>query len=168
MNDMSIGAILENVADEMLEGFQVISHDWRYLYVNKLVALQGKSTKEQLLGRTMTECYPGIDATPVFAQMKRTMTERVSVRMENAFTYPDGSTRWFQLYMHPVQEGLIVLSVDITDRKTVEHVLREKIEELDRIINLTVRRENEMADMKRLISKLKELAPRDGTIEMTR
>lgn len=78
--------------DSMLEGMQIIGFDWRYLYINNTAAQHGKKPKEELLGRTMMECYPGIEKTPLFATLQRCMTERATLQMENEFTYPDEST----------------------------------------------------------------------------
>ncbi len=52
-----------SVLDSLLEGCQVIRFDWKYLYVNDVVAAQGRRPKEELVGRTMTDCYPGIEQT---------------------------------------------------------------------------------------------------------
>ena len=49
-----------------LEGFQIISRDWRYLYVNPAAARHGRRAPEELFGRRMSEVYPGIDETPLF------------------------------------------------------------------------------------------------------
>src|SRR5271157_450910 len=51
---------LQISVDNMIEGCQIIDHDWRYLYVNEAVAKQGRKTKEELLGYTMMQVYPGI------------------------------------------------------------------------------------------------------------
>lgn len=154
-----VGKILENVVDEMLEGMQVIDRAWRYIYVNQTVAEQGRSTKEALMGRTMMECYPGIEKTDLFAQLTKCMEERVSIHMENEFTYPDGSKGWFLLYLHPVEDGILILSTDITERKRAEAALNGKIEEMERLMHLTVEREARMIQLKDMVAQLKKLAP---------
>ncbi|MEK6756681.1 MAG: GAF domain-containing protein, partial [Bacteroidota bacterium] len=68
--------------DHMLEGCQIIDFDWRYLYVNDVAAAHGRHTKEELLGRTMMEMYPGIENTPMFAKLRHSMEQRVPQRME--------------------------------------------------------------------------------------
>ena len=156
---MDIGKLLENVVDEMLEGFQVIGRDWRYLYVNRTVAQQGKSSKDALLGRTMMECYPGIENTPFFDQLKKCMDERLSIRMENKFTFPDGSTGWFLLSLHPVEQGVLILSADITAKKLSEALLREKIEELERVVVLAPGLETHTVEVRRIVARLKDMAP---------
>ena len=111
--------------DEMLEGCQIIGRDWRYGYVNDAAAAHGRRPKGELLGRTMMEAFPGIEATPMFAALRDTMERRTPHRLENEFTYPDGSTGWFSLSLEPVPEGVFVLSLDISERKRAEQALQE-------------------------------------------
>lgn len=128
----SASDILRQVFDQSTQGFQVIDRKWRYLFVNQAVASQGKSTPSQLIGRTMMDAYPGIDQTPLFTQLQRVMNDRVSIKMENEFSYPDGSTGWFQLFIHPWEEGIIIFSVDITARKLAEQELVNTIDKLSK------------------------------------
>lgn len=106
-----------NVLDNMMEGCQIIGFDWRYLYVNDAVAKHGRFRKEELLGHTMMEMYPGIEDTELCEVLKRCMKERTSTQFENKFKYPDGRMGWFELRVHPVSEGIFILSIDITKRK---------------------------------------------------
>ncbi|MCB9574447.1 MAG: response regulator [Kofleriaceae bacterium] len=129
MNEMgdptpsSPGVVAVDVLESLLEGCQVIGFDWTYLYVNASVVRQGRRHADELLGRTMMASYPGIETTPMFAALRRCMTERVHDRMENEFTFPDGSTGWFELRFVPVPEGVCILSLDITARKQTEAAL---------------------------------------------
>ncbi len=88
--DASLGRVAREVLESLLEGCQVIGFDWKYLYVNDTVATQGRRAKADLIGRTMMECYPGIDGTPMFESLRRCMADRTHHRMENEFTFPDG------------------------------------------------------------------------------
>jgi signal transduction histidine kinase len=111
---------LESFVEDLLEGLQIIGPDWRYLYLNKAAARHGRSSREALIGRTMMDCYPGIEKTAVFARMRQCMEQRIPAILENAFTYPDGATGYFELRLEPVPQGLCVLSIDITARKDAE------------------------------------------------
>jgi PAS domain S-box-containing protein len=103
--------------DCLREGFQVIGSDWRYVYVNPAAARHGRRSPEELAGRPIVEAYPGIDRTPLFAILRKCMDERSSTVIENQFTFPDGSTRWFELRIQPVPAGICIYSSDIEDRK---------------------------------------------------
>jgi signal transduction histidine kinase/CheY-like chemotaxis protein len=73
----------------------------------------------------MLACYPGIERTPMFAVLDRCMRERRSETFENEFEYEDGRCAWFELRIQPCPEGLIVMSLDITERKHLESTLRQ-------------------------------------------
>lgn len=120
---MERSEINNSFLDSLLEGFQIIDFDWHYLYVNKTVSEQGMNTPEGLIGRTMMECYPGIEKTPLFAELKKCMEQRVALNFDNEFLYPDGKKKWFELRVEPVEQGIIILSSNITNRKTAEKEL---------------------------------------------
>lgn len=103
--------------DGMIDGVQIIDFDWRYLYVNNTVVSQSKFTKEELLGHTMMECYPEIEGTEMFQQLRKAMKERIVIEMENEFAFPDGTKEWFQLNIQPAPQGILVVSTDISEKK---------------------------------------------------
>ena len=158
MENDTIGILLQEILDQTLEGFQVISSDWRYVYVNDTVAQHGRRTKEELIGKTMMECYPGIEDTPVFTHCRQAMEEKTDTVVDNEFTYPDGSTGWFKLFIRPVQDGILILSVDITKQKKLEQELHDKIREVDILMNSTVDRESRMSELRDEIHNLKTLS----------
>ena len=122
---------LRETMDGMLEGCQIIGFDWRYLYVNDVVARHGRRAKEDLLGHTMMEIYPGIEETEMFGYLRRCMEQRLPHRMENEFTYPDGAAARCELSVQPAPEGIFILSLDNTEQKQAEEALQHAREELE-------------------------------------
>jgi len=103
--------------DVLAEGFQIIGADWRYVYVNPAAARHGRRDASALIGRPMVEAYPGIEQTALFGALRRCMEQRASEVIENQFTFPDGSTQWFELRIRPVPIGICIYSADIEHRK---------------------------------------------------
>ena len=106
--------------DSLIEGFQIIGYDWTYLYVNPAAAEHGRRRPEELHGRKMWEVYPDIRQTPTFGVLARCMAERTTATLVSPFTFPDGSTHWFEIRVNPVPEGISVHSLDIDERKQAE------------------------------------------------
>lgn len=114
--------------DNLAEGCQIIDPNFRYVYVNKSAVKHGKKSSEELLGHTMMEKYPGIEKTEMFARLRNCMKQRKFDKMENSFNFPDGSVGWFELRFDPIKEGVLILSIDITERKKSEEELKQKVE----------------------------------------
>lgn len=108
--------------NRLLEGCQIISHDFKYLFLNEVILEQGKQSWDSLLGKTMMEAYPGIENTEMFAHLKEVMQSGVPQRMLNHFTYPDGSEGWFDLNILPWPDGAMILSLDISAQKRLEQL----------------------------------------------
>lgn len=103
---------LRSVIDAWHEGMQILSPEWRYLYINEAAARHARKTRAELIGRTMLECYPGVEKTPMFKVLERCMRDRRRVSFPNDFKYEDGTHAQFELRIQPCPEGLIVLSLE--------------------------------------------------------
>jgi PAS domain S-box-containing protein len=114
--------------ENMLEGCQIISFDWQYIYLNKTAIIHANKSKGELIGHTMMEVYPDIEKTALFEVLQHSMNNRTAECIVNEFKYDDGTTSWFELSIQPVPEGLFILSIDITERKKIEEKLNESKE----------------------------------------
>ena len=123
------------IFDKMIEGVQIISPEWRYVYINDTVATHGKYNKDELLGYTMMEKYPGIEHTEVFQHIKNCMEHGTVHQMVNEFDFPDGSKGYFELRIQAIDEGVLVLSFDVTKQKLAEKFLKDTNAILDEKVN---------------------------------
>ena len=127
-HDHALESLHRHALDALHEGCQIIGFDCRYLYLNDTAAAQARRARQELLGRTISECHPGIEATPLYAAIRRCLEQRTHEQLENEIAFPDGSRGWFELLLVPVPEGVLVLSRDVTARKRAE-VERAALEE---------------------------------------
>lgn len=126
---------LRHTLDHMMEGAQILDFDWKYVYVNDTLVQTSHYSREELIGATIMERFPGIEQTDVFKVMKRCMTERTAEHMENRFVFPNGNINYYQLSIQPSPEGLFILSIDITERVLADQRIRESEEKLKSIFD---------------------------------
>ncbi len=119
---------LRRTLDNMMEGYTILSHDLRYLFVNKVGAGQAHLTQRQLLGRTPMDLYPDFQSTGMYALLQRCLRERLPVQAEEELTLADGSKAYFEVNVQPTSEGLVVLSLDTTERRS-SALARDSLEE---------------------------------------
>jgi len=120
----------------MLEGIQIIDRQWRYVYLNEAAARHGRSTPAALVGRSILECYPGVETTPAFAAMTAVMETQTCRQLQTEFVFADGGTGWFQLSIEPDPSGILVRSIDITEHRNVDAELRTSRAELLEVTTL--------------------------------
>ena len=128
----SLDESARDVLDSLQEGCHVVGFDYEYLYVNDALVRQVRLSREKLLGRTMMECYPGIEQQPFFPVLQRCMENRTREAAEVEFLFPDGRPAWFDLKFVPVPEGVCIISLETTQQREAgarlrgtEHQLRQ-------------------------------------------
>ncbi len=107
---------LRFIFDHMLEGVQIHDLEWRYTYVNDALVNYSRYSREELIGHSVMEMYPGIEQTDVFAAMQRCMKLRNSEKLETEFIFPDGTSNHFELSIQPIDGGIFIFSVDRTQQ----------------------------------------------------
>ena len=111
---------IRHTFDALLEGIQVIDFSWRYLFANTAIIGDNDSDKAAMRTQTIMERYPGIETTEVFEALQECMLRRKPEQLEIEFIYPDLAERWFELSIVPVEEGICIMSLDITAHKLAE------------------------------------------------
>jgi PAS domain S-box-containing protein len=109
--------------DNLMEGCQIINHDWKYVYINAEAAKQGQYDQLYYIGKSIMELYPGVEHTEIYGNLYKCMHERIIQKTETEFTFNNGSKCWFDLHIYPHKDGIFILSLDITKRKKHEEEL---------------------------------------------
>src|SRR4051812_12663156 len=120
----SLDEIARDVLNNLQEGCQVIGFDWKYLYVNDAGVGHGRLPREQLIGRTLMECFPGLELQPFFTVLRRSMENRTREVTEIEFIFPDGAPAWFDLRVVPVPDGICIISLETTQERQAGARLR--------------------------------------------
>ena len=111
--------------DAMMEGCIIFNYDWVCIYINDTAAKFAQKPKEDLYGFTIQEMYPDIMERSTFTYLKRCMEERESQYIQSEVLSSAGVPTFFDIKIHPVEEGVFIHSVDITERKLTEQKLKK-------------------------------------------
>ena len=111
------------ILDTLIEGCAIIDFNWLILFANKSMLKFPNLTLGQVLRKKLTAVIPGIENSIFFNSFKVCMENRIPQRIEDKFVFVDGKIGWFEVRVQPVQEGIFVLSLDITSRKLAEEAL---------------------------------------------
>ncbi len=127
-NKTEVEIHFKTILDALAEGVVILDFDYCYVYANKAALKQGVHPGKDFLGKGVLECYPGMEHTKLFKAMERCMESRKAQRLEHEIVYSDGSAGWTEVSVQPVKEGVLILSMDITEpRRAREETLKEEI-----------------------------------------
>ena len=116
---------LQNTLDKMSVGCHIISFDWTHLYINNAAAEQIFRKAEDVTGEKVTDFNPRFSMTNVYRMWKRCMEDRIYHEYEESYTFSNGVTKWFDFKIEPIEEGIFVMTTDITDKKEAAESIRK-------------------------------------------
>ncbi len=116
--------------DSLIEGFQILDKDWRYVYINQKAAEYGRYPIDEFLGKSVLEMYPGFDETELYKRFRACVEKGKPDHFEYDFRYPDNTSEWFLFSVQPSEEGLVILTTNVTVRKKAEF----RIDHLNRVL----------------------------------
>ncbi|MEP7103573.1 MAG: ATP-binding protein [Candidatus Dojkabacteria bacterium] len=122
-----------NIIDNLPEGCQVLDKDLRYLFANKAVAEQGQTTVHNLIGKTITEVFPGIEKSQLLNEISICLKNKTSKELDNEYVFPDKSKGWFKLKIVPIPIGLVIFSNDITSVRKSDDVIKSRNNDLEEL-----------------------------------
>jgi PAS domain S-box-containing protein len=108
--------LLESISD----GVYVLDREMRFVLVNdaglQLIQFPG----DDLLGKKITELFPGVEETEEFKAFKRTLEKRESGTITGERVFKDGQKGLYEIRMYPVPEGVLCIVRDISEYKKTE------------------------------------------------
>ena len=118
--------ILSSIAD----GFYALDANWRFVYFNDRAESLLRISREEVIGRPLSEVFPAILGSPVHDTYRRVMDERTPVQFE---TISPVLERWTSFSVYPTRDGgFSVYLRDISEQKRIEGQIAEARIEAER------------------------------------
>lgn len=119
------------------DSIYALDREWRYVLVNNATERLTGMQKEELLGKKITEVFPGIEKTKIFESFRRVMEKRKAEVVSDEYVFDDGGRRWHEVRVYPSPRGILCISRDATEQKEMEQKLREAAETSRMMLNAT-------------------------------
>ncbi len=113
--------------DGLLEGVQLFDRDLRYVYVNPAAAAQGRHDVSKVVGRLITEVFPGSEESEYYRVLREVLRDGKPRRLQTEFRFGDGSAGHFDLSIESVDGGIFVLSIENTNQRLAEKALDDAL-----------------------------------------
>lgn len=117
-----LGARLNATFESMSEGFFILGRDWKFTYLNTAAEYYLQRRGSALLGKAIWNEFPGIAGQPLAQALKTAAQRQCPTRLE--YFYPP-LDRWFDIHIHPTEEGISVFFLDISEQKTASLALEK-------------------------------------------
>jgi PAS domain S-box-containing protein len=124
----------------LIEGIQdsvyVLDRNWRYVIVNEAASKSTGVPKDRLLGKKLTDLFPEIEDTPFFETFQHVMITRKSDAITAEYGFGDRPSRWYEVRVYPVPEGILCVSRDVTDLKRAEEEIHHNEKRLESLLKI--------------------------------
>jgi signal transduction histidine kinase len=110
--------------EHLPDAFCTFDRDFRVSYLNPAGAQLSAASNGPKVGEVIWDAYPVLMGTPVEANLRRCMEERVSMEFEQYFP-GDGAESWFHFQVYPQpSDGLVLYVRNATAARLTEQALR--------------------------------------------
>jgi PAS domain S-box-containing protein len=124
---------LEQIFDSDADSIVCIDRNWNCTFANR-AALSILKTNN-LVGENLWERFPSNRQEPFRSNYLAAMEQRIPTEFE-AY-YPEPLDIWFKVSARPYEDGIIIFSSDITDRKGAEFLRDTSIRQLRQVLETT-------------------------------
>lgn len=110
--------------DGMEEGFGILAPDFTILEHNREALRMDGRAREEIVGRSHWDVFPGSENSELGRLLKKAMAERVPVSLVHRYASEADRALWLEMRAYPISDGtLAVFWRDVTERRRVEDAL---------------------------------------------
>lgn len=139
--------ILESISDSIV----IVDKNFDYVFVNEAAARLVGRPRSSLKGKNMLEEFPKIVSSGIHEMAIKTMESKKSDCLTSLFTFDDGQSVHIEIHTYPVDDGIMFVTYDVTNKvkleeelkeerdmlKTMTHDMGERLKELNCLYNIS-------------------------------
>ena len=122
------------VLDGMTEGFGLLDRDFRVIDINAEGLRLEARPREEIVGKTHWEAWPGTEDSELGRLYKRAMADRTPLSIDHKYAWPDGREAWVETRGYPVDDGLALFWRDVTAHRVAAANLQESRTQLAAVL----------------------------------
>jgi signal transduction histidine kinase/PAS domain-containing protein len=123
----------EPVFDRMSDAICALDDDWQFTYVNDHMTELTDRPRDELLGATLWEAFPGLVGT----DLEDEYPEAVETgEMFSTETYYEPLEKHLEIRVYPSETGATIYLRDISHERTIQEELRRTVDELEALYEL--------------------------------
>lgn len=163
---------LRVLVDHAPAALAMFDRDMRYLEASQRWRDDYAVGMTQIIGRSHYEVLPGVPESWKLAHQRGMAGETLSAA-EDRFERPDGTVQWLRWEIRPWHRsdgevgGIVIFSVDITQRKIADLELRQRNQELEHFNRAATEREVRMITLKREVNQMALAAGRSAPYDLS-
>ena len=124
---------LQQILEASPDSIVCIDRNWSCTFANRAALTTLKSSS--LIGENLWDRFPSHREEPFRSNYLATMERRIPTEFE-AY-YPKPLDIWFKVSARPYEDGIIIFSSDITDRKGAELLRDASVRQLSQVLEIT-------------------------------
>ena len=104
---------LTTTLESLTDAFFTVDREWRFTYMNAQAERLLRRSRQELLGKKLTEEFGDLSVSEFAKYFRRAMEENVTIQFEDYYAPFD---LWAQAKAYPSQQGLAIYIKDVTER----------------------------------------------------
>ena len=122
--------------DSMHEGFALLGPDFTILEMNYEALRLDMRARDDLIGRSHWDAYPGTENSALGRLYKKAMVDRTPASLEHQYEWDDNRDTWFETRVFPVENGcLAIFFRDVSDRRNLVAQMNQSNQRFEAVIS---------------------------------
>lgn len=123
---------IRRVYERIDDGFVALDTQWRLTYMNSHASELLHRDRDELLGQSLADVFPGIEDTEFYDAATDVLSEQEAFTVEEYYDLLDA---WIEARIYPDVDGLSVYFRDVTERKEREQSLERSRKRYRALVN---------------------------------